>query len=136
VSVRSGRALGTVVTPALLLVAGCATGVGDTAGPARVAAAFYGALSAGDGQVACRLLATTTRAALVSSESKPCPAAISSAGAQSSAVVSVTVFGQSALVRLNADTAFLSRFSGRWRVVAAGCKQQPGRPYDCRLESG
>ena len=31
---------------------------------------------------------------------------------------------------------FLSQFPDGWKVVAAGCIPQPGRPYQCTVEGG
>ena len=45
----------------------------------------------------------------------------------------VEVFDSMAQVRVGADTVFLSRYDGGWRVVAAACTPVPGRPYDCSI---
>jgi hypothetical protein len=46
-------------------------------------------------------------------------------------------YGQQARVVTDADTIFLSRFPGGWKVIAAGCTAQGGsRPYDCTISEG
>jgi hypothetical protein len=51
-----------------------------------------------------------------------------------SRVISVDVYGKEAMVSLDQDVLFLARYSDGWKVTAAGCTPQPGRPYDCTLD--
>lgn len=48
----------------------------------------------------------------------------------------VDVYGRQARVVLASDTLFLSQFPGGWKIVAAGCTPQPGRPYQCIVKGG
>jgi hypothetical protein len=36
-------------------------------------------------------------------------------------------------VKTRADTLFLTKVAGGWRVSAAGCTAREGRPYDCEV---
>jgi hypothetical protein len=49
-------------------------------------------------------------------------------------VSSVAVYGLQAEVILSGDTVFLSRFEDGWRVIAAGCTPQEGKPFDCLVK--
>ncbi|MGW4897592.1 hypothetical protein ACWEQL_35875 [Kitasatospora sp. NPDC004240] len=44
------------------------------------------------------------------------------------------MFGQQARAVLEADTVFLSVFSGAWKITAAGCEPRPDMPYRCDLK--
>ncbi len=103
--------------------------------PARSAAQdFLAAVQANDGQGACSLLAPAARAELESSSGMPCrEAVLEEPLGGSSTPSSVDVFDSMAQVRLGADTLFLSRYDGRWRVVAAACTPVPDQPYDCSI---
>ncbi len=45
----------------------------------------------------------------------------------------VEVWSDRAQVKAGADTLFLTKIDGDWRVSAAGCTARPGRPYDCEV---
>jgi hypothetical protein len=94
-------------------------------------------LSAGQqqGAEACSLLAPAAVEELEDSSGQPCDEAIleedlGAAGEPRG----VQVFDTMAQVRFESDTVFLSRFDGKWLVVAAACVPQPGRPYDCGVQ--
>jgi hypothetical protein len=102
-----------------------------------VAGQFVRALHSSDGTAACRLLAPETESDLVQSAGKPCPTALLAEKLPSQGAVRWTqTFGTMAEVRLPTDTLFLARFKSGWKVMAAGCKPQPGHPYDCTLKGG
>ncbi|MGC0336296.1 hypothetical protein [Streptomyces sp. SLBN-8D4] len=46
------------------------------------------------------------------------------------------LYGRQARIVLARDTLFLSLFPDGWKVVAAGCSPQPGRPYQCAIRGG
>ena len=120
---------------AAIAISGCA---GDDRGgtASRAATDFYGALSSGQPAVACDALVDDSREKLADSEGKPCPEALSSLGLSASRVTDAEVYGRKAMVRLDNDTAFLVRETSGWKVFAAGCTEQPGRPFDCEVEAG
>ena len=66
----------------------------------------------------------------------PCAQGIKDANLPSAGrVISVDVYGQDAMVRLEHDTLFLARFGSGWRVTAAGCTpQEQDRPFSCELK--
>lgn len=124
---------------AFTMLAGC--GDGQAAAVEQVAAAWGGALRSGDADRACSMLAPLTRQELEASQGEPCAQAL---GGQDLLVPteqrSVDRFGREARVVVETadggiDTWFLSRFDGRWLVVAAGCRARGGGlPYDCDVE--
>jgi hypothetical protein len=133
----TGRAwAGLSAAAVAVLVTGCSATVGP-GDPARGAAeAFYAAVGQGDGAAACALLAPEAVATLEQSAQEPCATALPGEQLPAAQVRRVQVFGQSAFVELDGDTAFLGRFPDGWRVTAAGCRERPARPYDCQVEVG
>jgi hypothetical protein len=133
---RRGRAVGPVGLCALLLLTGCAGS--ERVDAARSSAeAFERALAAGDGAAACHLLAPDTAQEVAQSAGTSCASGILHEGLpKAGAVRASTAWGRSAQVRLASDTLFLSHFADGWRVLAAGCSPQPGKPYDCTVQGG
>jgi hypothetical protein len=43
------------------------------------------------------------------------------------------VYEAMARVVVGAQTVFLSRYDGSWKVVAAACRPVAGQPYDCSI---
>ena len=128
-----------LVVAAVALLTGCADG--QAAEVERSAAAFGAALRSGQADSACSMLAPLTRQELESSQGQPCAAALPSAELLiPSGLRSLDRFGREARVVVedpdgNSDTWFLSRFDGRWLVVASGCRPRGGRlPYACDVE--
>ncbi|MEU0786958.1 hypothetical protein ABZ341_36020 [Streptomyces sp. NPDC006173] len=128
------------------LLAVCALIVGLTACGApskRVDAAsgaattFEKAVSGGNRTAMCAALAPQTRSEVEDSEKKVCTEAISEEDlSDGGAVRRVDVWGHQARAVLAADTLFLSQFPGGWKIVAAGCRPQPGKPYQCSVKGG
>lgn len=123
---------------AAVLGVACAalTGCGGTQDDAAttVARRLLDAAAASDGAAACAALAAPTRDELEQSSGKPCEEAVLEedlGGGDGPA--STEVFDTMAQVVVGAETVFLSRYDGRWRVVAAACTPVPGRPYDCGI---
>jgi hypothetical protein len=124
---------------ALLLAVCCTAGCSSSQeAPARdTAQAFYDALARHDGERGCALLAPETLSELEQSAGKPCPEAILEEEVPSvTQPEDVHVFGAMAEIRYAADVAFLTRFGDRWTVMAAGCRPDGDRPYDCRVKGG
>jgi hypothetical protein len=121
-----------LVLPLVLLLAGCAGAQDAAAGSA--ARDLLDAVRDGDGAAACAALAAPTRDELEQTSGKACPAAVLeedlSGGTDE---LRVQVFDSMAQVRAGAETVFLSRFDGRWLVVAAACTAVPAEPYDCSI---
>ena len=124
------------------LVAGCAVlAVGGCAAPpgpaGSTASRFDAAVGRSDWGTACAMLAPVTSDDLEQSAGTPCADALEEEGLeQAGPVLRVEVFGTMAQARMGQDTVFLARFPGGWKVLAAGCSPQVGRPYDCRLQGG
>jgi hypothetical protein len=120
------------VCAAALLASGCAGSQDDAATAA--AQDLLGAVRDGDGAAACRVLAPAAADELEKSSGEPCERAILEEDlGDGSGDARVEVFDTMAQVRVGADTVFVSRYDGRWRVVAAACTPVPGRPYDCSI---
>ncbi|MEU7033063.1 hypothetical protein ABZ958_05180 [Streptomyces sp. NPDC046237] len=141
-----GAAVRSVAVSALLLgVAGgtltaCGASAGRIDGVRDAARAFQKAVTVGDYEAACGLLAPRTREQLVEDEKQRCSQALRGqqlpAGAPRGAV---EVYGRQAAVRAGVPgegTLFLSQFTGGWKVVAAGCTPQGDRPYRCVVKGG
>ncbi|RZU53669.1 hypothetical protein EV385_5602 [Krasilnikovia cinnamomea] len=123
----------TLAAAAMVGCAGCA----ERDGAATAVQYLSAAVTAGDGAAACEVLAPETRAAVTESAGVSCPEAIIDAGLTPlGAVHSVAVYGQWARVVTDHDTVFLAAFGSGWKVVAAGCRSQGERPYDCRVQGG
>jgi hypothetical protein len=116
----------------LLAVAGC--GQPHQAEVLTAAEQFYSAQHAGDGAKACDRLAPKTKSDLEKSAGKPCARAVLEEDVPAIRDPRrVEVFGTMAQVRYGADTAFLARFQGGWKVMAVGCRPQHDKPYDCLI---
>ncbi|MEU2072288.1 hypothetical protein [Streptomyces anulatus] len=85
----------------------------------------------------CASLAPDTRSELMDSEKTSCAGAVTAEELPpGGSVRTVDVYGRQARVVLASDTLFLSQFPGGWKIVAAGCTPQPGRPYQCTVKGG
>lgn len=119
---------------AVLAVGGCAAPPGPAG---STASRFDAAVGRSAWSTACAMLAPVTRDDLEQSAGTPCADALAQVGLEPAGpVVRVEVFGTMAQARMGQDTVFLARFPGGWKVLAAGCSPQVGRPYDCRLQGG
>ena len=127
-----------VVLLAGFVVAGC--GSSQERAVVDAAQAFGAALAAGDEARACTWLAPSTVAELEQSSGQDCARALPAQDLVAlDRVSSVERYGRQASVAVRStagttDTWFLSRFSGRWLVVAASCRPRRDLPYDCDLE--
>jgi hypothetical protein len=123
---------------ALLLLAGCGQS-DDRATVRSTTERFLAALEGKQGAVACGVLASDTRKALESEESKPCSQAIGSVNGAGGAVLHVQVAITNAKVDLaDGESVFLSEEKPGWRISALGCRAStaPTRtPFDCELEA-
>lgn len=123
-----------LVAAALVLTA---CGSSRDADVADAATAFYAALADGDGAAACDLLAPETRSQLEQSAGQECAQAVLEEELpEPSGAPDVAAFDTNGQARFAGETAFLSRFSDGWKVVAAGCTPRDPRPYDCTLSGG
>jgi hypothetical protein len=131
-------AAGRVVLLSLLVatLAGCSLGPAED-GPSSAAKSFATAWAHKDGAALCSRLAPDTRAEVAQSAKKPCAQGILDEDLPDAGRVrSTQVWGRAAQVSLTGDTFFLSRFQDGWKVLAAGCKPQSDKPYDCQLQGG
>lgn len=134
VAVRRVLQVLVVCIAAAMLVSGCGPGP-DENGAGAVARNFYGALDTGNGAKACAELSPEARHKLVESAGTACAKAVTSLQLSGRTPRRVEVYGQTARVTLDSDTAFAAKFADGWRITAAGCKERPALPYDCQLES-
>lgn len=121
-----------------LLVSGCGASSVRLDGARDAGRRFERALTTRSFAAACELLAPETRGRLERDEGRGCDEALGEqrlpAGPPGPAAV--RVYGRQAMVRLGDRTLFLSRFTGGWRVVAAGCTPQGERPHRCVVGGG
>ena len=113
----------------------CCAGCGSRADDAVTGAAeeFYSAVAVGDGDAACALLTPETVSELEDESETDCGSAVLEEDVAAASVTRVDVYGRNARVVLDEDTAFLTKTSDGWRLMAVGCVERPGRPYDCSI---
>ena len=128
-----GLAAASTALAVAFLAAGCG-GAQDRAAT-TVATRFISAAQGGDGTAACDLLAPAAREELAKTAGVPCPEAVleEDLGSQETGPTDITVFDAMAQASVGSQTLFLSRYDGRWLVVAAACTPVPDRPYDCSI---
>ena len=123
------------VVATVVLLAGCG-GAADRA-PTQAALAFARATTAKNGAAACALLSPTVAEAVARSAAASCATAVLQEDLPTSATaVRTQVFGHQAFVVTATDTVFLSDFPQGWKVIAAGCRPQGEKPYDCLVSGG
>ena len=111
----------------------------DVAGE-DAARSFAGALASGDLERACASLASSTVLELEGSSGQACARALQAQDVVvPDEVGRVQRFGRQASVAVRSregetDTWFLSRFDGRWLLVAVACSARPELPFDCDVE--
>ncbi|MER6562938.1 hypothetical protein ABT300_35445 [Streptomyces sp. NPDC001027] len=132
-----GYGVALVAVLAVCVVSGCGA-VAERQDDVRDAAArFQSALHDGAYDRACALLAPETEQELEQSAALACPKALGQESLPAGGAVRHTdVYGNQARAVLASDTLFLSRFTGGWKIVAAGCEPRPGRPYQCTVKGG
>lgn len=96
---------------------------------------FEQAVRAGDAASLCGALAPGTREELELSAQATCAASVLGEDLPNGgAGRHVDVHGRQARAVLEKDTLFLSLFPDGWKVVAAGCRPQGDRPYQCSIK--
>lgn len=116
----------------LALTAACGVAPG-TDGVTRAADDWLAAARAKDATTLCRLLTPAAAESAVTGD-QTCPQAVGDLRLPGAGPVGqVEVWSDRAQVRAGADTLFLTRIDGDWRVSAAGCSARPDRPYDCEV---
>ena len=122
---------------ALATLGGCGgTGARD-ADASEASESFERHLVADDMGAACGALAPSTRSELEAAEQTTCPEALAAEKLPEGGTVrKVNVYGRQALVQLEGDTLFLSQFADGWKIVAAGCHPEAGKPYQCTVKGG
>jgi hypothetical protein len=136
--VRDRRMAAAALVPlALAALTGCAAAGGRGEAADVVADRLLTAVQNEDGATACALLSPGTASEVEQSGGKACAEAILDEDLpEPGAVTATAVYGQWAQVRIGEDTVFLAVFPGGWRVVAAGCRPNGERPYDCDVQGG
>ena len=122
----------------LLALAACTVlaGCGGTqdAAVAEASTSLLEAVDQGDGEAGCALLAPAVRTEIEDAAGKPCERAILDEPlSAASGPAQVEVFGLTAQAVVGSETLFLSRYDGRWLVIAAACTPVPDHPYDCSI---
>jgi hypothetical protein len=117
----------------LVLLSACGGSQDEPA--ASAAQQLLAAASDGDGAAACDVLDPAVRSELEEQSGKPCEQAVleEDLGADTGEVSVVDVYEAMARVVVGAQTVFLSRYDGSWKVVAAACRPVAGQPYDCSI---
>ncbi|WP_031007976.1 hypothetical protein [Streptomyces sp. NRRL F-5727] len=135
---RTGpRASGVLL--AVLLLGGCGASAAREDGATEAGRRFAAALAAGDYRAGCALLAPETREQVEEDGRTPCALGLREAGLPPAGLArGVDVYGREALLRMTADTLFLSQFDAGWLVTAAGCEEQAteDEPYRCAVKGG
>ena len=118
---------------AAVLLTGCGGGPsGDAAQQAAVA--FVHAMLGHDGARACSMLTTNAKSSVAGATKVSCEEAILQVDEKNAPAGVVEVWGDSAQVKIGADTIFLLSLGNGWRVDAAGCKPAaPHAPYHCDI---
>jgi hypothetical protein len=124
---------GALAAGVVVLLAGCgAPAQSDEV--SRAAADWLAAVRAGDSARLCALLTPAAVDSVVSGD-ETCEQAVGDLRLPGSGPVgAVQVWSDRAQVKAGADTLFLTRIAGGWRVSAAGCTFQGDQPYDCDVE--
>ncbi|MGW6418975.1 hypothetical protein [Streptomyces sp. NPDC055055] len=121
----------------VVVLSGCGASEPRLAGARQAAIAFEDTLARADYNAACAFLAPQTRRQLEQDRDKPCGSALADEDLPAAAIVHTTqLYGRQALLHLEGDTVFLSQFDDGWKIVAAGCEPQPGKPYQCTVKGG
>ena len=116
----------------LALTTACGAAPG-TDGVTRAADDWLAAARVKDATALCRLLTPAAEESAVTGN-QTCPQAVSDLRLPGAGPVGqVEIWSDRAQVRAGADTLFLTKIDGDWRVSAAGCSARPGRPYDCEV---
>jgi hypothetical protein len=116
----------------LALTTACGAAPG-TDGVTRAADDWLAAARAKDATTLCRLLTPAAAESAVTGD-QTCPQAVGDLRLPGAGPVGqVEVWSDRAQVKAGADTLFLTKIDGDWRVSAAGCTARPGRPYDCEV---
>jgi ketosteroid isomerase-like protein len=124
-----------VVATVLLALSGCGTASSERDARASVQR-FFAAVGAHDGAGACQELSQEAVSEVEKSEKKPCAQGILSEDVSPAPVDRVRVYMHSAQAKLNDGGAvFLDQTSEGWKISAAGCEPQSGKPYQCELEA-
>lgn len=133
--VSGSKVLASVVVLVAMVTGGAGCASAQDGGARQAAQRFYEAVTGKDSAAACGSLSVRTRAQLEKTEKASCRKVILRQDIpRVGTPTKVEVFGSMAKVTYPGEAAFLSRFAGGWRVVAAGCRPAVGQPYDCEIE--
>jgi hypothetical protein len=129
------RARAAALAVLVLALPGCGTSSSEHDARGSVQR-FFAALSRHDGEAACHELSEEAASSVESDEKKPCGQAVLSLGLPTAPIKKVSVYVDSAQAKLvGGGAVFLDETPKGWKVSAAGCKPQSGKPYDCDLEA-
>ncbi len=128
---------GTILAVLGLASSGCGS-VGSPSGPVtKVSLEFGAAVRHGDGATACRMLTPSAAHEVAQSAGTTCARAITKQGLPNpDRRVKVERYGDSAEVVSSNDTVFLAHLPDGWKITAAGCTPNSGKPYDCIVKGG
>ena len=134
---RANFRLGVPAGVALLLLGSCSRLPEITSSAEQVVAEFEKAVTGQQWEQACGLLAPGTVDEIEQNAKDDCSKALPDEKLpEAGGLRSIQVWGRASQVVLARDSIFLTTVDGKWKITAAGCKNQGGMPYQCSVKGG
>lgn len=133
----AGIRLGVPAVVALLLLSSCSRLPAVTSSAEQVVAEFEKEVAGQQWEQACGLLAPGTVDEIEQNAKDDCSKALPDENLpEGGGLRSIQVWGRASQVVLARDIIFLTTVDGKWKITAAGCKNQAGKPYQCTVKGG